>query len=77
MQPAEKLVMMANQIARNLAAQGEDDAVAATAEHIVKFWDPRMRSMMAQHVASGGDGLTPLALKAMRLVPAPAKAKAG
>ncbi|QEA17046.1 formate dehydrogenase subunit delta [Novosphingobium ginsenosidimutans] len=35
---------MANQIARNLAAQGEDAAIAATAQHIRDFWDPRMKA---------------------------------
>ncbi len=37
----ERLVYMANQIARNFAAG--DDAIAATADHIARFWDPRMR----------------------------------
>jgi formate dehydrogenase subunit delta len=39
---AERLAYMANQIARNFAAQGEAVAVAATAEHLRNFWDPRM-----------------------------------
>ena len=34
---------MANDIARNLAAMGHDQAVLATADHIDKFWDPRMK----------------------------------
>lgn len=38
------LTYMANQIARNLAVQGEDAAVAATAQHIRDFWDPRMKA---------------------------------
>jgi formate dehydrogenase subunit delta len=39
-----QLRYMANQIAKNLAAQGEDYAIAATAQHIVDFWDPRMKA---------------------------------
>lgn len=39
-----RLTYMANQIARNLAAQGEDAAIAATAQHIRDFWDPRMKA---------------------------------
>ncbi len=39
-----RLHYMANQIARNLAAQGEDAAIAATAQHIRDFWDPRMKA---------------------------------
>ncbi|MBV5324711.1 MAG: formate dehydrogenase subunit delta, partial [Rhodospirillaceae bacterium] len=32
---------MANQIARNLGAMQHDHAVAAVADHIRMFWDPR------------------------------------
>jgi formate dehydrogenase subunit delta len=39
-----KLIRMANQIAANFAAGGEDKAIAATADHIWKFWDPRMKA---------------------------------
>jgi formate dehydrogenase subunit delta len=39
-----RLAYMANQIARNFAALGEEEAVAATADHIVKYWDPRMKA---------------------------------
>ena len=35
---------MADQIARNFAAQGEEEAVKATAQHIRDFWDPRMKA---------------------------------
>ncbi|EGD59521.1 formate dehydrogenase, delta subunit [Novosphingobium nitrogenifigens DSM 19370] len=35
---------MANQIAVNLAAQGEAEAIAQTAEHIARFWEPRMKA---------------------------------
>lgn len=40
----EKLVYMANQIARNFSALDHDVAVAATADHIAMFWDPRMKA---------------------------------
>jgi formate dehydrogenase subunit delta len=39
-----KLARMANQIAQAFSANGEDKAVAATADHIWKFWDPRMKA---------------------------------
>lgn len=58
----ERLVYMANQIARNLAVQGEDEAVAATADHIDKFWDPRMKAQLLDH---GEEGLCPIAARAM------------
>jgi formate dehydrogenase subunit delta len=40
----DHLIHMINQIAANLAAQGEETAVAETAQHIVDFWDPRMKA---------------------------------
>lgn len=39
----ERLTYMANQIARNFAAQGEEAAIAATVQHITDYWDPRMK----------------------------------
>ena len=40
----ESVIRMANQIARNFAVHGEDEATAETANHIAMFWDPRMKS---------------------------------
>jgi len=56
----DKLVYMANQIGKFFASQGADEAVAGTAQHIKKFWDPRMRAAIRAHLASGGEGLDPL-----------------
>lgn len=41
---AQTVVRMANQIARNFAALGDEAAIAQTAEHIALFWDPRMKA---------------------------------
>lgn len=57
-----RLTRMANQIARNLAAQGEAAAVEATAQHIRDFWDPRMKAAI---LAANGEGLEPIAAAAM------------
>jgi len=67
------LSRMANQIARAFETQGHDAAVAATAEHIMKFWDPRMKAGML-----GGDRspLTPIAAEAMQRVEKELAAKA-
>ena len=63
---AQKLVYMANQIGKFFATQssGADEAhrsqaVAAIADHLSKFWDPRMRAAIIAHVAAGGAGLDP------------------
>jgi formate dehydrogenase subunit delta len=61
----DRLVYMANQIGRFFATQGPDEAVAGTADHIEKFWDPRMRATILAHVAAGGAGLEPLVREAI------------
>ena len=60
MNSLERLVYMANQIAANLAR--EADPAAATADHIRRYWDPRMKRMIAEH---GNDGLCPAAAAAV------------
>ena len=65
MRQDDKLVMMANQIARNLRVQGEARAIEAIADHIARFWDPRMRTAITARVAAGGAGLDPLARAAV------------
>jgi formate dehydrogenase subunit delta len=64
----QKLVYMANQIAAFFASQGRDEkAVAGTADHIKAFWDPSMRKGINAHIdATGGEGLSPTALKAIQ-----------
>jgi formate dehydrogenase subunit delta len=60
----QTLVRMANQIADFFKVQPEADAIAGTADHIRKFWDPRMRAKMCEHLKAGGEGLSPLARQA-------------
>ncbi len=73
----DTLVRMANQIADFFKIQSADLAVAGTADHIRKFWDPRMRAKMTQHLDHGGAGLNPIALKATQIVCKPAASAAG
>ena len=62
----DKLVYMANQIGKFFASQSEQAAVTGTAEHIRKFWDPRMRTTILEYVDSGGTGLDPLVRRAIQ-----------
>ena len=39
----DRLVYMANQIGKFFEAQRADEVVPGIANHIKKFWDPRMR----------------------------------
>lgn len=41
-----RLHYMIDQIARNMAARGHDLAVAATADHVAAFWEPRMKAAL-------------------------------
>jgi formate dehydrogenase subunit delta len=61
----ERLIYMANQIAKFFASQKHDKAVEGCRNHIAKFWDPRMRQHIRDHVAAGGAGLEPLAKEAV------------
>ncbi len=51
----ERLTYMANQIARNLAMQGEEAAVQATLQHLKDYWDPRMKAAILAGDRSGLD----------------------
>lgn len=59
---------MANQIAANFAIQGEAQAIAATAEHMQLFWDPRMKAGI---FADDLSGLSPIARAAVERLRAP------
>ncbi|MBV8924448.1 MAG: formate dehydrogenase subunit delta [Bradyrhizobium sp.] len=55
----DRLVYMANQIGKFFRSQGHDRAVPGVADHIRKFWDPRMRKQIDAHLDAGGAGLDP------------------
>lgn len=55
----DRLIHMANQIGKFFQSQGRDRAVPGIADHIRKFWDPRMRSAILAHLDAGGKGLDP------------------
>lgn len=61
----DKLAYMANQIGAFFANEGEEKAVAAIADHLRKFWDPRMRGAIVKYVNDGGDRLKPFVLEAV------------
>jgi formate dehydrogenase subunit delta len=61
----DKLVYMANQIGAFFKAQDMATAAAKIAEHITKFWDPRMRRAIVARLDAGGAGLDPAARRAV------------
>ena len=71
----DHLVHMANDISHFFAAEPQRaDAIAGIANHIQRFWDPRMRRQIAAHLAAGGEGLDELARAAVAGLPQPGKA---
>ncbi len=61
----EKLVRMANQIGKFFASQAEAVRVPGIADHIRKFWEPRMRKQIFAHLDAGGEGIDPLVKQAL------------
>ena len=76
MSSPDKLVYMANQIGKFFQSQGHDKAVSGTAEHIRRFWDPRMRKMNFAHLDAGGAGLDPSVREAIESLQKEQAAKA-
>jgi formate dehydrogenase subunit delta len=64
---AEHLVRMANDIGNFFRSEPKrDDAVAGIANHIAKFWTPRMREKLLAHMrVHGSEGLDELPLAAV------------
>jgi formate dehydrogenase subunit delta len=60
----DKLIYMANQIATFFQSQPSDEAKRGVADHINKFWDPRMRDQLLQLIADGHADLNPLVIEA-------------
>jgi formate dehydrogenase subunit delta len=68
----EHLVNMANDIGHFFESEmGNSEAPKGIATHISRYWDPRMRTEILKHVASGGAGLSVSALAAVKLLPEP------
>jgi formate dehydrogenase subunit delta len=66
----DRLVYMANQIGTFFASQRGTDPAAGIADHLRKFWDPRMRKAIVAHAEQGGAGLNPEVLQAVRTLQA-------
>jgi formate dehydrogenase subunit delta len=71
---SHRLVTMANQIAAFFKPYGDEEAIKGTYEHLIQFWEPRMRVGMIAHVEAGGEGLSPIALAAAKQLKKPATA---
>ncbi|WP_263588008.1 formate dehydrogenase subunit delta [Sphingopyxis sp. GC21] len=70
MSTQDRLIYMANQIARNLAIEGTDRSVEMVADHIRQFWDPSMRQRIAELFKDRPDALSPIAAAAIARIAA-------
>ena len=61
----DRLVYMANQIGKFFESQRADEVVPGIANHIKKFWDPRMREVIFAYMDAGGEGIDPPVRKAL------------
>ena len=62
-----RLVRMANQIGTFFESKPHEEGVHGVADHINKFWEPRMRRALYAHLdgAAQGEGLAPLVREAV------------
>ena len=67
-----RLIRMANQIGTFFLSKPHEEGVAGVAEHINKFWEPRMRRQFLAIIEAGGEGLKPIVLEAAPSVRRPA-----
>ena len=66
----DNLVKMANDISNFFAADPDSEAATADmAEHLQKFWEPRMRQAITAYRRDGGLGLSELARAAIDRLP--------
>lgn len=67
----ERLVAMANDIGNYFASEPDREAgINGIANHLVKFWDPRMRTQIIAHLADGGAGLSDISKAAVEILAA-------
>ncbi len=64
-------VRMANQIGDFFKSYPEREALDGIAEHINKFWEPRMRRTFFAHMDAGGEGVNAIVKKALPLIKRP------
>jgi formate dehydrogenase subunit delta len=66
-EPAE--IRMVNDIVLNLNYLPTEQVVKAVADHVKRFWDPRMKGRLIELVAAESDDLDPVVVAAARLLP--------
>ncbi|MBZ9987587.1 formate dehydrogenase subunit delta [Mesorhizobium sp. BH1-1-5] len=68
---AEKLVRMANQIATFFHSKPREEGITGVAEHINKFWEPRMRRQFFEMLDAGTENFDELVVAASARIKRP------
>ena len=66
MSTGDRLIYMANQIARNCAAEGDDRGALTVRDHIRLFWDPAMRARIIALAQEKPEAFSPIAARAVK-----------
>jgi formate dehydrogenase subunit delta len=61
-------IRLANKIAVHFGYLPSEQAAAAVADHVTKFWDPRMKKRLFEVAAADPEGLDPAAAAAVALL---------
>lgn len=67
----EKLVRMANQIATFFHSKPREEGIAGVAEHINKFWEPRMRRQFFEMLDADRENFDDLVIAASAKIKRP------
>lgn len=65
------MVRMANQIGDFFKSYPEQEALDGIAEHINKFWEPRMRKIFFAYADAGGKDFSTIVKKSIPLIKRP------
>jgi len=68
----DKIIRMANQIARFMESKSPAEGIDTFAQHINDFWEPRLRQQFFVIVDNGAQGLHPIAVEAAPMIRRPA-----
>lgn len=64
----QHLVDMVNEIAAFFAGEDPPKAAENVANHLRRYWDPRMRKQIVAHASNGGEGLSEVARSGVALI---------
>jgi len=64
----QHLVDMVNEIAAFFVGEDPGKASENVANHLRRYWDPRMRRQITEYALSGGEGLSQVARRGVELM---------